>query len=458
MSEDRGRNLAGKVVSGVAIGAVVVPLVLALVVAGLLSEPGPLDFAGGATVPVSDYHGADPTGAPAALAKSTVKERGEYLARAADCVVCHTSRNGPAFAGGLAFPLPFGTLYSTNITPDDKTGIGGYSDAEFLAAVRHGIRKDGARLYPAMPFTSYALMTDADVLAIKAYLSTLKPVVAPAPSDTLAFPFNQRWTLGAWALVFSTERHFEARVERGDEWNRGAYLAEALAHCGECHTPRNKALALNHRLKFGGALVGGWKAHNVSADRDTGVGAWSGEELVSYLSTGHALAHGSAAGPMAEAVDESLSHLSRSDIQALVVYLRSVPAVVDPGARLPNARLAPESHKDGNPLDNGRGKSLFAGSCVSCHGWSGAGTATPYATLTGARDVNDPSGTNVAQVLLTGVQKVSQPGATSMPSFGNSFSDAEIAAVSNFVTARFGGVPSSLSANDVGALRKKAAH
>lgn len=451
------RPLSRGLASRAAIGVSVVLIAIVLVAAWLLIQPGPMDFAGGGTVAVTDYRGADPTGVPASLVQATVVQRGEYLARAADCAVCHTARDGQAFAGGLAFALPFGTLYSTNITRDEKTGIGGYSDGQFLAAVRRGVRKDGARLYPAMPFTSYAYMTDADVLAIKAYLFTLKPVDAPAPDNTLGFPFDLRWTLGAWAFLFGTERHFEARISRSDEWNRGAYLAEALAHCGECHTPRNKALALNNRLKFGGALVGGWKAHNVSADPATGVGAWSSEELLSYLSSGHAPGRGSAAGPMAEAVDESFSHLSPDDLQALVVYLRSVPAAVDPDARPTLARLAPESHKDGGPFDNARGKSLFAGACASCHGWSGAGTLSPYATLTGARSVNDPGATNVAQAILSGIQRT-PPDAVSMPSFGNGFSDAEIAAVSNYVTARFGGSPSFLNERDVAALRRQTAH
>ncbi|MGJ7510593.1 c-type cytochrome [Variovorax sp. GT1P44] len=451
MSARPRRSLARGAARRTVIGISVVLAVIAL--GWLLGQPGPMDFAGGNRVAVADYAGADPTGVPAAMAQADVVQRGEYLARAADCVVCHTAHDGPAFAGGLAFNLPFGTLYSTNITPDEKTGIGGYSDEQFLAAVRRGIRKDGTRLYPAMPFTSYAYMTDADVLAIKAYLFSLKPVVATALDNTLGFPFDQRWTLGAWALVFSTGKHFEARVSRSDEWNRGAYLAEALAHCGECHTPRNVAFALNNRLKFGGTLVSGWKAYNVSPDRGTGIGTWRGEELVSYLSSGHAPGRGSAAGPMAEAVDDSFSHLSPGDIQALVVYLRSVPVVVDPGARPAVTKVAPESHKEGNPLANVRGKALFAEACASCHGWSGIGTLSPNATLTGARSVNDPKATNVAQVVLTGVHRTSPADAASMPSFGNSFTDAEIAAVSNFVTARFGGSASSLKAEDVAALR-----
>ena len=203
---------------------------------------GPLAFAGGSTVALADYHEANPTGVPASLAKADIVKRGEYLAKAADCMVCHTAQGGAEYAGGLAFPLPFGTLYSTNITADKDTGIGNYSDQEFLDAVRRGIRKDGARLYPAMPYTSYTFMTDADVLAIKAYLFSRPAVHRENQRDTLQFPFNQRWSMIFWSLAFNPNTRFAPNTEKSAEWNRGAYIAEALAHCGDCHTPRNLAL------------------------------------------------------------------------------------------------------------------------------------------------------------------------------------------------------------------------
>jgi mono/diheme cytochrome c family protein len=209
---------------------------------------GPLDFAGGSTVALSDYKDANPTGVPASLAGADVVKRGEYLARAADCIVCHTAPGGQAYAGGLAIPLPFGgTLYSTNITPDKDTGIGSYNDQEFLNAVQRGIRKDGTRLYPAMPYPSYTYMTDADALAIKAYLFSLSAEHAANRADTLTFPYNQRWAMAVWSLFFNADTRFAPNTSQTAQWNRGAYLAEALAHCGECHTPRNLALALDNR-------------------------------------------------------------------------------------------------------------------------------------------------------------------------------------------------------------------
>jgi mono/diheme cytochrome c family protein len=224
----------------------VAAIVVVVLVAGLwiLRGPGPIDFADGPKVTPTDYKGGDPTGVPALLVKASLVERGAYLARVADCVVCHTARGGKEYAGGLAIRLPFGTLYTTNITPDKDTGIGNYSDQDFLNAVHRGIRRDGARLYPAMPFTSYTYITDADALAIKAYLFSLAPVRAAAPANTLMFPFNQRWAMNFWSALFNPDSRFAANTSKSPEWNRGAYLAEALAHCGECHTPRNFAFAL----------------------------------------------------------------------------------------------------------------------------------------------------------------------------------------------------------------------
>src|SRR5262245_61004679 len=192
-------------------------------------NPGPLAFARGSTVALDDYKEANPTGVPAGLAKADIVKRGEYLAKAADCMVCHTAPGGAEYAGGLAFPLPFGTLYSTNITADKDTGIGNYSDREFLDAVQRGIRKDGARLYPAMPYTSYTLMTDADVLAIKAYLFSLPAVSKQNQRETLQFPFDQRWAMMLWSLAFSPSARFAPNTSKSAEWNRGAYIAEALA-------------------------------------------------------------------------------------------------------------------------------------------------------------------------------------------------------------------------------------
>jgi mono/diheme cytochrome c family protein len=411
--------------------------------------PGPMSFAGGSRTALADYHGADPTGVPPELANAALVKRGEYLARAADCAACHTAKGGAPFAGGLGFVLPFGTIYSANITSDKDTGIGTWSDASFLNALHKGVDDQGVHLYPAMPYASYTSMTDADALAIKAYLFSLKPVHADIPDPALIFPFNQRWLMGVWSFLFNPDKRFEPNTAKSPQWNRGAYLAESLEHCGECHTPRTIFQSLNNRRKFAGPVQAGWRAYNITSDPNSGIGAWSDADLAQYLSTGHADGHGSAGGPMGEAVDKSLSHLTKSDIAAIVVYLRSAPAISTHDLSAPKSVPAPASHKEGVTADyDPRGKRVFEEACATCHGWTGVSPLTHYATLTGVRAVNDPTAINVAETVINGTAY--------MPSFGEGYSNDEIASVANYVTARFGASPSRISAREVAALRKQA--
>jgi mono/diheme cytochrome c family protein len=422
-----------------------------------LFNPGPMAFAGGSAVSLADYHAADPTGTSAELVNADPIKRGEYLARAADCEVCHTTPGGAAYGGGLAFPLPFGTLYSTNITADKATGIGDYSDADFLNAVQRGIRKDGARLYPAMPYPSYTYMTDADALAIKAYLFSQPPVHATPPANTLGFPYNQRWSMVVWSWFFNANSRFAPNTAQGPQWNRGAYLAEALAHCGECHTPRNLGFALDNRKKFAGAIAAGWHAFNITSDKGTGIGDWSADDVSAYLSKGHAHNRGTAAGPMGEAVDQSFSHLSEADIKALTIYLRGVPAIATPDLTATIAPPAPARPDEGGASADVLGKKVFQEACVSCHDWTGVSVISFYATIAGARAVNDPAATNVAQIVISGTRRLTPQGVISMPAFGSTYSDNEIAAVANYVTARFGSEPSGITAEEVADLRSQTA-
>ncbi len=442
---------------GLIIAAIVIVAVVAAGVFFWLVGPGPMAFAGGQTVALSGYREADPTGVPANLAGADQIKRGEYLIRAADCEVCHTAPGGAAFAGGLAIPLPFGTLYSTNVTSDKETGIGDYSDADFLNAVQRGIRKDGSRLYPAMPYPSYTYITDADALAIKAYLFSRPAIRAANRADTLGFPFNQRWSMIFWSWAFNANSRFAPNTAQSAQWNRGAYLAEALAHCGECHTPRNLAFALNNRKKFAGAETAGWHAFNITSDKGTGIGGWSDDEVLAYLTTGHALNRGTAAGPMGEAVDESFSHMAPSDIRALVVYLRSVPAISEPDLPATIAPAAPP-RPDEDRTAVALGKKVFQEACVSCHDWSGISAISPYATIAGARAVNDPKATNIAQIVISGTRRSTPNGIISMPAFGAAYSDIEIAAVANYVTARFGSEPSKVTEKTVADLRGETSH
>jgi len=428
-------------------------LVIAIGIAGyIVLGPGATDFAGGHRVALASYSGGNPIGVPEELKSSTLIARGEYLARAADCMVCHTATNGTPYTGGRPFVLPFGTIYSTNITPDLRTGIGHYTDQNFLDAVHKGLGRNGTRLYPAMPYASYTLMADADALAIKAYLFSLQPVQAPAPADTLSFPFNQRYLMAFWSAFFNPDKRFEPNTDRSADWNRGAYLVEAMGHCGECHTPRNLGMALNQRKKFAGTVQAGWRAYNITPDATAGVGAWSDQDLIEYLSSGHAHARGTASGPMGEAVDEGLSHLTTGDVAAVVTYLRTVPVVASPDLPAPKLQPAADFFADdqsGNP----HGRAVYEGACAGCHGWSGVSASLPNATLTGTRAINDPTAGNVAQVILRGGQRHTSDESVYMPNFGATYSDSEIASVANFVTERFGAKGSTLTEKDISKLR-----
>jgi len=430
-------------------------LIVAAVFAWKIFNPGPMAFAG-STIALADYHATDPTGVPADLANADVVKRGEYLARAADCRACHTVSRDRLFAGGLLLPLPFGTLYSTNITPDKETGIGNYSDQDFLNAMQRGIRPDGTRLYPVMPFPSYTQMTDADALAIKAYLFSVPAVHAENLANTLSFPFNQRWLMTFWSAFFNESERFRPNPAQSAEWNRGAYIAEALAHCGECHTPRNFALALDNRNKFVGAVYG-WYAFNITSDKGSGIGAWSDDQLRDYLSTGHAAGRGTAAGPMGEAVDKSFSHMVPADIRALITYVRSVPALASSDLPASLAPPASSSPKEGATAET-VGKRVFEGACVHCHDWTGVSQISPFATIAGTRGVNDRTVTNVVQIVISGTARETPEGIISMPAFGDAYSDTEIAAVANYVTARFGIEHSKLTDQDVAQLRRQMPH
>ena len=396
-------------------------------------------------------------GAPAGMSPV---QRGEYLARMADCIACHTvPETGKPYAGGLPFKLPFGTIYSSNITADVETGIGSWTDDEFVHAVRDGIRKDGQHLYPAFPYTAYTALSRDYVLAIKAYLFTLPKVRQPERPNDLGFPFNQRWAMGFWNAVFFKNERFQADPARSAQWNAGAYLAGPLGHCAECHTPRNIGFGLKHGESLAGAELQGWRAWNITSDPVHGIGGWSEDALTAYLRTGHAEGHASAMGPMGEAVSHSLQYLTPADAAALVTWLRTVPArtgdhpvTVDPqpeGVRTSTA-FAPGGDDEARYAD---GRRLFEGACASCHQWNGVGQQTRYASLAGTRGVNDPSGLNVTQAILQGVKLHIGETEVYMPSFAHAYSDPEIAALANYVIHHFGGKEGTVTAADVAKRR-----
>ncbi|HKT28435.1 cytochrome c [Dyella sp.] len=388
-----------------------------------------------------------------------VLARGEYLAKAADCTACHTvPGSGKAFAGGVAFRLPFGTIYSSNITADEATGIGGWSDDEFVRALHDGIGKHGEHLYPAFPYTSYTLLSRSDVLAIKAYLFSLPKISQPNRINDLSFPYNQRWVMGFWNAGFFKSQRFQPDASQSAQWNSGKYLATALGHCAECHTPRNVAFALDRKNDLAGSVLQGWRAYNITSDPVHGIGAWSDSDLVSYITTGHADGHGSASGPMAEAVENSLRFLQPADASALVAYLRSVPARAgtDPIAidAKPAPALASSDYAPGGDAHaDAQGLKVFEGACASCHQWNGKGQQTPYASLLGSRGVNDVRGNNVTQILLHGSSLSGMNADVFMPSFGDAYSNTEIAELSNYVIGHFGNKQGTVTPDDVAQRR-----
>jgi mono/diheme cytochrome c family protein len=397
-----------------------------------------------------------PTGAApqlgAAVASNETIAHGAYMAAAADCIACHTTEGGKAYAGGRAFKLPFGTIYSPNITPDADTGIGNWSDGEFLRAMHDGIGKNGEHLYPAFPYTAYSKMTDADALAIKAYLFSLPPVRSAEKKNDLGFPFNQRRFVRFWNILFAQSKPFREERGRTAAWNRGAYLVTAVGHCGECHTPRNLLYGLSSK-SLAGETMQGWTAWNITSDPDHGIGKWSVDDLATYFRDGYAPGRGVASGPMKEAVDYSLSRLTDGDRHAIAVYLQSVEPVESgpvPRSQI-SARTADAATEE---RQNALGVQIFEGACASCHAFDGRGLQTPAASLVGRRSVVDPQGLNVVQTVLAGGAVRSPHGLAFMPAFDVGYSDEEIAAASNFVLAHFGGQQGSIKAGDVAKARQ----
>jgi len=379
--------------------------------------------------------------------------KGEYLTRAADCEACHTTAGGKPFTGGLAFKLPFGTLYSPNITPDTATGIGAWSDDEFVSAVQQGVGKDGKHYYPAFPYTSYSLMPRDEILAIKAYLFSLAPVAQAPKENDISFPFNQRWGMALWNMVFAGNKRFEPDPSQSAEWNRGAYLVQGPGHCGECHSPRNLFQAMDSSKSLAGAALGNWQAYNISSDPRAGVGGWPQDVLTNYLATGEAPGYAMAGGPMTDVVEHSLRFLTPADIKAVAVYLQGSPArtegVVRPAVAVNDGPVEP---------GDGLGRKLFTDSCAGCHRLDGQGNQSPVATLTGLKSVNDPQGTNLIAVLLAGHYPGTFGSQQKMPDFAQSYSNKELAAVSTFVLRRFGQTDARITEQQVARSRTSALH
>jgi len=367
--------------------------------------------------------------APGSFAPALVA-KGEALAGGGFCGECHTAKGGQEFAGGYPMATPFGVIYSTNITPDPDTGIGTWSEAAFARAMHDGVARDGSLLFPAFPYDHFTKLSDDDVRALYAYFMTRKPVRAPAQENGLPFPLNIRYLQAGWRLLFFRSARFEPSARKSDEWNRGAYLAEALSHCGACHTPRNLLGAEKADHAYAGAVVDNWIAPPLTAANPTPV-PWTQDELFSYLRKGFSVAHGSAAGPMAPVV-HGLSALPDPDVQALANYFADVDKAND---RL--ASIGPAIARAMSYASLGAGKDdadarLYTTACASCHYNSGQPLVMrPDLSLNSALNLPDP--TNLIQVILNGINaKDGIPGVV-MPSFAQALHDTDIARIAAYL-------------------------
>lgn len=394
----------------------------------------------------------------------TAVEAGRAIAIAGDCIACHTAPGGKPFAGGLAMETPIGTIYSTNITPAAKTGIGSYSYDDFAAALRDGIAKDGHRLYPAMPYPSYAKITDPDMRALYAYfMGGVDAVEQPNRDSDIPWPLSIRWPLAVWNKMFVTTGPFQPVAARDTQWNRGAYLVEALGHCGSCHTPRGvgfqeKALGFADGEHFlAGGTIDGWFAKSLRNDKGFGLGDWAEAEIVQFLKTGRT-GRTAAFGGMTEVISHSTQHMPDEDLTAMARALKSLPARSGP-AYAP--RADDTSFVDLRQGDlSKRGAVTYAEYCMGCHRADGNGVPGIFPALAGNSAVLPDDAASLIRVTLAGGRMpVTADGryrAFAMPGFAR-LSDAELADVLSFIRNSWGNHAPEVRAKDVAAARTSVA-
>jgi len=365
--------------------------------------------------------------------------RGRELAALGNCNDCHTVRGAKNFAGGLPVPTPFGTIYSSNITPDAETGIGRWSEAAFLRAMRLGVDRQGRHLYPTFPYDHFTNVSDDDDRALYAFLMTREPVHAPPRDNQLAFPLNQRVVVAGWKFLFLRPGAYKPDPTRSAEWNRGAYLVEGLAHCGACHTPRNALGAEKLNAMFAGGDVDHWRAYPINAQSPAPV-PWNADALYAYLRDGFHSDHGTARGPMAEVV-RNLSAVPGSDVRAIATYMADVfgaPSAEQKQrgeAALAQVKSAPAATTVDSPAG-----SIYVAACAGCHE---SGRPPPYGginlALSTAISGSDPR--NLANIVLAGVRPVEGERSPIMPGFAASMSDTQVAALLTYLRARFSKQP-----------------
>ena len=412
---------------------------------------------------------------PATPVRDAQVVRGEYLARAGDCISCHTSPKGLPFAGGLSMDTPFGAIVSTNITPDKTQGIGQYTQEDFTRALREGKAKDGHHLYPAMPYTNFARLDDEDLSALYAYfMKGVQPATQDNAKTDLPWPFSMRWLMAGWNMLYLPGKPYQPVAAQSAEWNRGAYLVQGLGHCSACHTPRSLAggeKASSEKdgdLFLSGAIIDGWYAQPLRNTTQPGLATWSQQELVDYLKAGRT-DKTAAFGPMTEVIANSTQHMSREDLTSIAVYLKSlngkdgstVPVTPAPATTMTGGAVA------GGPVatalqkgDTGKvGAMVYLNNCNACHRSDGQGAQKAFPTLAGNTAVNAKDPTSLIRLVLQGSvmpQTATAPSPIGMPDFGWRLTDANVADVLTLVRSSWGNQSAAVTAQQVAKVRQAA--
>jgi len=390
-----------------------------------------------------------PASSPAAWASTPANiARGAYLARAGDCIACHTARGGVAYAGGRALDTPFGRFYGPNLTPDRDTGIGAWSADDFWNALHNGIAPSGRLLYPAFPYTNYTKVTRADSDALFAYFRSLPPQRQANRPHDVRFPYDQQALLAGWRLLYFRPAGYAQQPARSASWNRGAYLVEGLGHCSACHSARNGLGATDDALAGGMIPSLGWYAPSLTANREAGLGDWSDAHIVALLGTGIS-PRGAATGPMAEVVARSLQYLTPEDLGAMAGYLKSLAAT--PAVAQPTLVSAPAAEQV--LAEGGR---IYAAQCAACHGDDGKGNAPAYPPLAGNRAVTMTPAVNAIRMTVNGgfpPGTRGNPRPYGMPPFGHELNDAQVAAVLTWIRASWGNAGAPVTATEVNRYR-----
>jgi mono/diheme cytochrome c family protein len=357
-----------------------------------------------------------------------LKQEGARVVALGDCIVCHTSKSGHPFAGGLPLNTPFGTIYATNITPDAETGIGTWSEAAFARAVRHGISRDGHQLYPAFPYIHFTRMSDHEISAAYAYLMSREPVVASAPANQLIFPLNFRPLVAFWNVLFLRPGPRDADASQNAQWNQGKLLVDGLGHCASCHSPLNAIGGEKAGRAFDGGVVDGWEAPPLNA-LNGAVKPWTQAQLVAYLRTGRASEHGAAAGPMLP-VTRDLATVPTEDVEAIANYILSIQKPVPPATDLVAAQEA-------TPAQN-RGAILFNASCAQCHGpGSPMQVIGERPTLAFSTAVHAGTPRNAVQMILNGINWHGEDTTNYMPAFIGIYDDQQVADLAAYLRGAY---------------------